>query len=81
MAKLLKSALADLTRISARIGGSFPLTRVRRVISGEQALGAGHGTREMPIWGRIFSKVGPDVDLGCVRIDNLARYIESLQSK
>jgi hypothetical protein len=81
MAKLLKSALAGLTRISARNGGSFPLTRVRRVISGEQALGAGHGTREMPIWGRIFSQARPDVDLGRVRIDNLARYIECLQSK
>ena len=56
MAKLLKSVLAGLTRISACNSGSFPLTRVRRVISGEQALGAGHGTREMPIWGRIFSR-------------------------
>lgn len=81
MAKSLKSAPADLTRISARNDGSFPVTQVRRVISGEQPLGAGHGTREMPIWGPIFSQVGPDVDLGRLRIDNLARYIESLQTK
>jgi hypothetical protein len=35
----------------------------------------------MPIWKFIFSQVGPDVDLGRVRIDNMARYIESLQTK
>jgi len=81
MSKSLKSAPADLTRIAARNGGSFPVTRVRRVISGEQPLAAGHGTHEMPIWGPIFSQVGPDVDLGRLRIDNLARYIESLQAK
>jgi hypothetical protein len=74
MAKSLKSAPADLTRISGHNGGSFPLTRVRRVISGEQPLGAGHGTREMPIWGPNFSQIGPDVDLGRLRIDNLAGF-------
>jgi hypothetical protein len=58
----------------------FPLVRVRSLISGEQAVGAGHGTREMPAWGSIFSQVGQDQDLGRVRIDNLARYLESLQT-
>jgi hypothetical protein len=71
----------DLTRIAARNGGSFPLVRVRNVISGEEALGAGHGTREMPVWGPTFSQVGQDQDLGRVRIDNLARYPVSLQTK
>jgi len=55
--------------------------RVRRLISGEEAVGAGHGTREMPVWGPIFSQVGQDQDLGRVRIDNLARYLESLQTQ
>jgi mono/diheme cytochrome c family protein len=81
MSKSLRSAPPGLTRIAARNGGSFPLVRVRNVISGEEALGAGHGTREMPVWGPIFSQVGQDQDLGRVRIDNLARYLESLQTK
>ena len=81
MSKSLRSTPSDLTRIAARNGGSFPLVRVRSVISGEEALGAGHGTREMPVWGPIFSQVGQDQDLGRVRIDNLARYLESLQTK
>lgn len=81
MAKSLRTAPPDLTRISARNGGSFPSARVRNVISGEEALGAGHGTREMPIWGPIFSQIGRDQNLGLVRIDSLARYLESLQTK
>jgi len=81
MAKSLKTAPPDLTRIAARNAGSFPLARVRRVISGAEVLGAGHGTRQMPVWGPIFSQVDADRDLGGVRIDNLARYLESLQAK
>jgi mono/diheme cytochrome c family protein len=81
MMMFLKTAPSDLTRISARNGGMFPLAKVRRVISGEESLPGGHGTRQMPIWGPIFSQVAWDQDLGRVRIDNLARYLESLQGK
>jgi mono/diheme cytochrome c family protein len=81
MAMFLKTAPSDLTRISSRNNGMFPLVKVRRIISGEESLPAGHGTRAMPTWGPIFSQVAWDQDLGRVRIDNLARYLESLQAK
>jgi mono/diheme cytochrome c family protein len=81
MAKSLKVSPADLTHVSARNGGSFPAARLRRVISGEDVVAAGHGTREMPVWGPIFSVVDRDQDLGKVRIDNLTRYLEKLQAK
>jgi len=81
MAMSLKTAPADLTRISARNGGTFPLAKVRRIIAGEETLPAGHGTKEMPTWGPIFSQVAWDQDLGRVRVDNLARYLETLQTK
>jgi len=81
MAKSLKVAPPDLTRIAARNAGKFPSVRIQRVISGEEALPAGHGTRDMPLWGTVFSQVAWDQDLGRVRIDNLARYLESLQTK
>jgi len=81
MAMFLKTAPADLTRISSRSGGTFPLAKVRRVISGEEPLPAGHGSRDMPTWGPIFSQVAWDQDLGRVRVDNLARYLETLQAK
>jgi mono/diheme cytochrome c family protein len=81
MAKSLKVAPADLTRISARNTGKFPLMRIERIISGEELTGSGHGTRDMPVWGSIFSQVGRDQDLGRVRIDNLARYLRDIQTK
>ena len=81
MAKSLKVPPADLTRISLRNAGAFPVMRIERIISGEEQLPSGHGVREMPVWGPIFSQVDQDQDLGRVRIDNLARYLESLQTK
>src|SRR5207248_2546632 len=81
MANSLKALPADLTRISARNGGTFPLARLRRVISGEEVIPGGHGSREMPVWGPIFSQVDRDQDLGRVRVDNLARYLQTLQAK
>lgn len=79
MAGSLKVSPPDLTRISARNGGTFPLARVSRTISGEEPLPHGHGTHEMPVWGPVFSQVEADRDLGRVRIDNLARYLQQLQ--
>ncbi|MGD1068835.1 MAG: cytochrome c [Bryobacteraceae bacterium] len=81
MAKSLRTALPDLTRISMHEGGKFPLARIQRIISGEEPLPSGHGTRDMPVWGPIFSQVAWDQDLGRVRVYNLARYLERLQSK
>jgi mono/diheme cytochrome c family protein len=81
MATWLKISPSDLTKIAARSGGKFPLVRVDRIISGEEALPSGHGTRAMPIWGPVFSQVTRDQDLGRVRIDNLARYLRDIQSK
>ncbi len=81
MAMFLKTPPSDLTRISQRNHGMFPLEKVRRIIAGEDAVSAGHGTRQMPVWGPIFSQIAWDQDLGRVRIDNLARYLETLQAK
>jgi mono/diheme cytochrome c family protein len=81
MAQWLRVQPADLTRIAARNGGDFPLARVERIISGEQLLPSGHGTRGMPVWGPVFSQVTRDQDFGRVRIDNLARYLRDIQIK
>jgi len=80
-AMFLKTAPSDLTRISSRNGGMFTLAKIRRIIAGEDALAAGHGTRQMPIWGPMFWQVAWDQDFGRVPIDNLARYLEGLQGK
>jgi len=79
MAAWMKVAPPDLTRIAAQNGGKFPLERVDRIISGQEPLPSGHGTRAMPVWGPVFSQVTRDQDLGRVRIDNLARYLRDIQ--
>jgi mono/diheme cytochrome c family protein len=81
MAKSLKAVTPDLTAIAARSGGKFPLARVQRIISGEEQVPNGHGTREMPVWGPVFSQVAWDQDLGRIRVFNLAKYLEDRQAK
>lgn len=51
---ILKAAPADLTTLSRKNGGVFPFDRVYSVIDGRQVV-QGHGTRDMPIWGKEYS--------------------------
>jgi mono/diheme cytochrome c family protein len=46
----LKVAPADLTTLTKKNNGVFPLDRVYKTIDGREAVAA-HGPREMPIWG------------------------------
>jgi mono/diheme cytochrome c family protein len=79
MAASLKIPPPDLTRIALRHGGVYPDALVERIIAGTEPLPAGHGTRDMPVWGPIFSQVTWDQDLGRLRIHNLAAWIRRLQ--
>ena len=81
MAQSLKVKPPDLTGVARRNGGKFPLERVQRLVSGEESVPAGHGTREMPVWGPIFSQIAWDQDLGRVRVYNLAKFLEEIQIK
>jgi mono/diheme cytochrome c family protein len=51
---ILKTAPADLTTLSKKNGGVFPVDRVTAVIDGRQLV-KGHGSRDMPIWGKEYS--------------------------
>ena len=42
---------------------------------------AAHGSRVMPIWGPIFHRIEFDQDLGNVRLENVVKYLESIQRK
>lgn len=81
VASQLKTSPPDLTRIALRNGGKFPRETVEKIISGEAPRPGTHGTREMPVWGPIFSQIAWDLDLGRVRLRNLAEYIAEMQSK
>lgn len=54
---LLKKAPPDLTQLSKMNGGVFPFDRVYAVIDGREFV-AGHGDRDMPIWGRSYKAEG-----------------------
>jgi mono/diheme cytochrome c family protein len=80
IAPSLKAKVANLTVLAKNNGGQFPSARVRRTIMGDDVL-ASHGSREMPIWGPIFHQIEADQDFGNVRLQNLVKYLESIQQK
>ena len=63
----------DLTRITARHGGTFPEPEVRRIVDGRDIRPA-HGSRDMPVWGLEFSRIeAPGTDA--------ARGVDTLVSR
>jgi mono/diheme cytochrome c family protein len=78
-APALKATVPDLTLISQHNGGVFPEARMQRIIQGVGTISS-HGSREMPVWGPIFHQIEDDIDRGNVRMDNLVKYLESIQS-
>jgi mono/diheme cytochrome c family protein len=78
-ASSLKARMSDLTLLERRNRGEFPTARVRQIILGD-AVVAAHGSREMPIWAPVFHQVEGDMDWGNVRLENLVKYLESIQS-
>lgn len=80
MAAALKTKPANLTALAKNNGGKFPSARVSRTIVGGD-IASSHGSREMPIWGPIFHQIEDDQDFGDVRLQNLVKYLESIQLK
>jgi mono/diheme cytochrome c family protein len=79
-AAALKTVPADLTRISARNGGKFPDAKVRRYIEGLDEISA-HGSRDMPVWGKVLRGMPGGDSAVRLRVEGLTRYLESLQEK
>ena len=77
----LKTKPADLTMLAKNNGGKFPTQRIQKFISGDDASLLSHGTREMPVWGPIFHQIEEDQDFGNVRLQNLIKYLETIQQK
>ena len=77
----LKTKPADLTMLAKNNGGKFPTQRIQKFISGDDPSLLSHGTREMPVWGPIFHQVEEDQDFGKVRLQNLIKYLETIQQK
>ena len=89
LASALKTQPPDLTRLSELNGGVFPFERVFQVIDGRRPV-EGHGTNEMPVWGRTFSQetweepgqpwFGMQTQMIVAgRVYSLARYLQAIQ--
>lgn len=89
IAKDLETAPPDLTQLAAQSGGTFPAERVRNSIDG-RSTEAGHGTRQMPVWGNWFAfevtsggllktdQAKSEAEIN-ERIDRITVYVETLQ--
>ena len=80
MVAVLKIKVPDLTVLAKNNAGQFPVANVRKMITGQDVL-LSHGSREMPIWGPIFHQIEDDKDFGNVRVENLVKYLQSIQQK
>lgn len=79
-ASALKMQPTDLTLLAQKNGGKFP---TRHVMSSIQNVTQNvHGSKDMPVWGTIFSSLGnSNPGIVQMRIGNLTKYLESLQVK
>jgi mono/diheme cytochrome c family protein len=80
-AKYLKVPPPDLTSLAKRHDGKFPYDEVTKTLRlGTEP--SAHGSSDMPVWGPIFQYFD-DKNEGIVRqrIDNLCKYLASLQAK
>lgn len=89
VAEVLTEAPPDLTHISKRNDGDFPIHRIYQMIDGEGLKGP-HGSKEMPVWGdrhrieAISQMAGIPHDLTPEvivhgRILSLVYYLQSIQ--
>jgi mono/diheme cytochrome c family protein len=78
-ASALKVQPTDLTQIAKKYNG-FPTEKVMDYIDGEK-YAVGHGSREMPVWGKRFRR-SPGGEKGAQsEIALLTKYMESIQQR
>lgn len=81
VATALKQQPTDLTVLSKNNGGKYPAAHMAAVLQYGPDIPS-HGTAEMPVWGPILGKMDqarPSDRM--LRINNLSRYVETLQVK
>lgn len=81
VARALKIPPADPTTIAKRNGGQFRAFIVEATLNGTRAQepSSAHGTSEMPIWGSIFRQLDTRESVAKVRVENLVKFVESIQ--
>ncbi len=71
---------ANLTLLAKNHNGTFPEAYVAQVILTGPRDAKAHGSKDMPVWGRLFESLGDEATVK-LRIHNLAEYISTLQAK
>ena len=79
-ADALKVHPSDLTVISRNNHGRFPDTKVLAILKGEQHI-VTHGSADMPMWGKTFSDMNVNPNVGQGRMHALVMYLEEIQAK
>ena len=80
-ASAMKVPPTDLTTMAQKNGGKYPASHVAAVIRG-QATTPSHGSKDMPIWGPLFSSISQGHEAQVQqRVTNLVKYIEEMQAK
>jgi mono/diheme cytochrome c family protein len=79
-APALKIPATDLTKLAKNAGGTYPMLHVQEAIRNADT--PAHGSKDMPVWGPVFRSMSQgsqgQVEL---RVNNLAKYVETLQAK
>jgi hypothetical protein len=58
--------------------GTFDPVAIERFVAGVDKVPAGHGSAAMPVWGPVFKSQG-DAQAAALRLQNLVKYLESIQ--
>jgi len=77
-APAFKKPPADLTALAKDNGGVFPADHVLQVLTSNSS-DATHGSKDMPVWGPIFRRMGSDQSLGYLRSKNVMEYLRTIQ--
>lgn len=82
VAAALKTPPADLTVLSRNHNGKYPATHVLAVLQFGPQTPSSHGNALMPVWGPVLGNMSQtDPNQRILRINNISRYIQSIQAK
>jgi mono/diheme cytochrome c family protein len=79
VAEYLTVKPSDLTQIGTDESGEFPFDSIYEVVDGGEV--AGHGSREMPVWGPAFKGMDEEAGNKVIqeKITELIYYLKSIQ--
>jgi len=84
-ATAMKVPPTNLRTLSKANGGKYPSAHVFSVVYGDTASPEAHGSREMPVWGSLFSSLCSGAPTAHAqvqsRVNKITSYVESLQEK